>query len=83
MLIEEWNLGVRGTLLPGWRAEASASLSNYRGGAPNRRVAGVVGVTRRLAPDWNAGIAVRAYNLSSKKKTELNYKLKKSESNML
>ncbi len=61
VLIEEWNLGVRGTPLAGWRAEASAGLSDYRGRAPNRRVSGVLAVSRRLAPDWNVGVGLRAF----------------------
>jgi tetratricopeptide (TPR) repeat protein len=58
---DDLNLGVRGTLAPGWRAEASASVARFTGSETNRRLAGFLNVQRRLSPTWKAGVTVRAF----------------------
>jgi tetratricopeptide (TPR) repeat protein len=59
--IDDWNLGARGTLGPGWRAEASAGLARFVGSTSNRRLAAFMNISRRLSPTWRTGVTVRAF----------------------
>jgi tetratricopeptide (TPR) repeat protein len=59
--IEDWSLGARGTLAPGWRAEASVGLARFVGSSSNRRLAGFMNVSRRISPTLRAGVTVRAF----------------------
>jgi thioredoxin-like negative regulator of GroEL len=55
------NLGLRAQPSPGWSLEAGGGFARFSGSEPNRRIAGYVAATRRIAPPLSAAARLRVF----------------------
>jgi tetratricopeptide (TPR) repeat protein len=58
---EQVSLELRGEPAPRWSVTGGVSRAAFEGAQSNRRIAGSLGVWRRLARDWTAGVSGRAF----------------------
>jgi len=55
------SLGLRAQPAPGWSLEAGGGFARFSGSEPNRRIAGYVAATRRIAPPLSAAARLRVF----------------------
>jgi Flp pilus assembly protein TadD len=55
------SLGIRAQPAPGWSLEAGGGFARFSGSESNRRVAGYLAATRRIAPSWSVATRLRVF----------------------